>query len=118
MGYYTYYSMSMKNIKDRAEFEDIISKIKEYKLFEYCIFDKQCYYDFSHDGEIGGGDEAKWYDHEQDMRAISTFFPDVVFCLHGEGEDRDDLWNKYFKNGEMEACYARIEYDTPVNIEW
>jgi hypothetical protein len=56
-------------------------------------------------------DEAKWYNHEKDMVRLSLKFPDVVFELRGEGEENDDMWYKYFKNGKMQSCYAKITYD-------
>ncbi|PGO60572.1 hypothetical protein [Priestia megaterium] len=56
-------------------------------------------------------DETKWYDHEEDMVRLSLKFPDVVFELRGEGEENDDMWYKYFKNGKIQKCYAKITYD-------
>jgi len=54
------------------------------------------------------GDSCKWYDHEQDMRAISLKFPDVTFKLYGDGEEQGDLWHKYFRNGKMQECRAVV----------
>lgn len=67
-----------------------------------------------YDGEIGqalaDGEDMKWYDHETDLRKISTQFPDVVFHLHGVGEDYGDIWEKHFCNGKMQVCKARITF--------
>lgn len=54
---------------------------------------------------------AKWCDHEKDMKEISKSFPDVLFQLEGHGEDLDDLWVKYFKNGMMQVCKAQIIFE-------
>ena len=42
------------------------------------------------------------------MRDLSKEFPDVVFKLHGEGEDNEDIWDKYFMNGKMQSCPAQM----------
>lgn len=52
--------------------------------------------------------ESSWTDHERDMKGLSYEIYDVVFCLHGEGEDRSDVWDKYFLNGKMQRCYATM----------
>lgn len=58
-------------------------------------------------------ESCKWYDHDKDMKALSLRFQDVVFMLHGEGEEEEDKWNKYYLNGQVQACQAKItiEYE-------
>lgn len=46
-----------------------------------------------------GGVTWKWYDFAKDMAAVSQAFPDVVFALEGEGEERGDKWTAKFYNG-------------------
>ena len=58
-------------------------------------------------------DSMKWYDHDKDMLALSKAFPNIVFVLTGEGEERDDNWISYYKNGQMETCRGTIVYDEP-----
>lgn len=58
----------------------------------------------------------KWYDHDEDMLALSKAFPNIVFVLTGEGEDRDDNWISYYKNGQIEVCHGRIVYDEPRSV--
>ena len=41
----------------------------------------------------------------------------MVFVLSGEGEDREDMWISYYKNGEMERCPAQIIFTRPT-AEW
>lgn len=57
------------------------------------------------------GDSCKWYRHEIDMKAFSTLFPNLIFRLTGEGEDPGDIWKKYFKDGKVQVCHAKITYD-------
>jgi hypothetical protein len=59
----------------------------------------------------GDADSCKWYGNEKDMKVVSKAFPDIVFKLQGEGEEPGDMWIKYFKNGKMQKCHAKIEYD-------
>src|SRR5271167_3366834 len=60
------------------------------------------------------GDSIKWYDHKDEMIALSKRFPDTLFTLYGDGEESRDLWVKYFKNGKMQSYEAEIIYP-PVN---
>ena len=120
MGYYTRYSMEIQDIDDKG--------YDSYKIAKYML-DKQeesdQFYAFKYqlkdfvettDPELGtsyalyleDSDEVKWYDNEEEMRKLSKEFPDVLFKLHGEGEDNEDIWDKYFMNGKMQYCPAEI----------
>lgn len=58
---------------------------------------------------ISGSDEMKWYQHEEDMKVLSAKYPDVLFTLHGEGEEACDVWVKYFKGGLMQVSKVAVE---------
>ena len=47
------------------------------------------------DGEFV--DDAKWYDHVHDLRALSVRYPEVLITLVGIGESIRDVWCKHFK---------------------
>lgn len=124
MGYYTYYTMEARGIKGKEEFDAILDAMKDQHLLydhdynEYGIFTKvESDYDF-HIAFFNSDDEAKWYDNSYDMMKFSRLFPDVTFRLSGDGEDRDDSWHKYFHNGEIEECRAKIIFPSPERIEW
>ena len=63
------------------------------------------------DDDGSSADSVTWYNHEQDIRELSLAYPDYVFTLYGDGDDSEDMWYKHFKNGKMQACYAKITYD-------
>ena len=113
MGYYTYYSMSAQNIKSYEEYKSILEVVGHFEIFY-----KSDYDDNIHEAEFYTYDECKWYDHTADMKNISRLFPNVVFKLHGEGEDRDDIWDAYYQNGFIEVCPAEIVYPKPKTIKW
>ena len=55
--------------------------------------------------------EGKWYEFEKDCRLVSEKFPDDVIKLEGVGEEQDDQWVAYFKNGKMQMCRAIITFE-------
>lgn len=117
MGYYTRYDMSVYegnyNAHDIARF--MLEKNNEcdaYYAFKYDL--KNLLEDIDDKNGIANAlslesvAECKWYEHEKEMRELSKEFPDVVFKLHGEGEDNGDIWIKYFTNGKMQYCPAEM----------
>ena len=55
--------------------------------------------------------DVKWYDWEDDMRAVSKRFPGHLISLYGNGEEDGDIWRAYFANGKMQHCQAKITFD-------
>lgn len=116
MGYYTEYSLKVRNISS-ADNEKLMDILKEKDLIGYVFWDS--YYDEHHDeAEFSSYEEQKWYDYETDMDEISKKFPNAVFELSGEGEEYGDYWHEYFKNGRHECCRGEIVYETPKEIQW
>lgn len=60
---------------------------------------------------------AKWYDMEADLCAISKEFPDVMFIICGNGEGFDDLWREWWQNGKWEYHKAEIAPFNPNEME-
>lgn len=119
MGYYTYYSMEARKIKDKDEFNAIVEEMTELELYgDNGIFCESEYYEHDHEASFRVCDAAKWYDYTYDMMKFSKIFPNVVFKLHGDGEERDDMWDEYYHNGKVEECRAQITYPKPCSIEW
>lgn len=82
----------------KYEIEDFVKNEKQSQKIRY-------------DLSLDSDEVYKWYDNENDMLLLSKEFPDVLFKLHGEGEDNEDIWNKYFMNGKMQYCPAKIVYE-------
>ena len=61
---------------------------------------------------ITAEDDAKWYDHTLDMRNISKHWPDVLFALHGIGEENGDMWVEYHWNGKVQT-ETQPEWEPP-----
>jgi hypothetical protein len=57
--------------------------------------------------------QVSWQEEEYDkvMKEISKEYPNVIFELSGEGEERGDIWKNYYVNGKIQKCQARIVFD-------
>lgn len=102
MGYYTDYDLEVVDCAD-LEFDDVEAAALE--------IDTDYGEELVNQLLQGNGYNCKWYDHEKDMRTLSLKCPDVLFRLKGHGEEEGDQWVKYFKNGLMQECRAKITYD-------
>ena len=122
MGYYTYYSMVARNIKNKEQYDQIIAEMIKMELYTDTnhsgVFNYGEFFEYDHEAIFNAYEESKWYDHTYAMVKLSKLFPEVTFKLHGEGEEKEDLWDEYFHNGAAEECRAKIIYPTPVEIEW
>ena len=122
MGYYTYYTMEARNIKTKERYDELIAEMVKMELYSTedssGVFDASNYDEIYHSAGFDAYDETKWYDHTYDMVKLSKLFPEITFKLHGDGEEKEDMWNEYFHNGKSEECPARIIYETPCEIEW
>lgn len=54
--------------------------------------------------------DISWSEHEKDMIKYSKKHPEVTFELIGEGQEREDMWKKFFTNGKVEVHRAEIQY--------
>lgn len=68
--------------------------------------------DFVND-DLFGGDTAKWYGWETDIKALSAKYPALLFSLEGEGEEAGDIWKAWARNGKSVSVQARIVFDEP-----
>lgn len=111
MGYYTTFRLSVRNGEVTEEMQTKLKEIMQTKLKEIKSDD---FTGYDMEDLIEGEYEAKWYDWKEDLIKLSKAFPTEVFELSGEGEEREDMWRAYFKNGKVQIEKAEIrigEYD-------
>ena len=110
MGYYTTYilevDMDTVDLDQKRSLEGDIKSISDYYPF--------------HRYQIGytlETDPIKWYSHNTDMLKLSSKYPLVEFILEGYGEERDDVWRKYYKNGKVKRIEPQIIWPNREEIE-
>jgi hypothetical protein len=118
MSYTTYYHLS---------WESKATPPADKKLLDVCIaeymerpgeedFHSNIWWALETDGTAR--DWCKWYNHTDEMLAMSKAFPDVLFTLSGEGEENGDLWKKYYLNGQYQEDKAEIVYKGLDTTKW
>jgi antitoxin component YwqK of YwqJK toxin-antitoxin module len=101
VGYSTTFTLSILDGEGDKTISEILEIVEgEFEGLGYAV---------DENGETSEG--VNWYNHEADMHFLSKEFPDEVFVLHGEGEENDDIWYKYFKNGKKQVCHAKVTFD-------
>lgn len=117
MGYYTQHNLEVRNVKSEEEFDKLreamfLHDCPSHSIIGYAL-DSGYYSPNGKTADFYSYGECKWYDHEVDMLRISREFPDMVFCLHCEGEESGDLWDDYYRNGMRSLCQAEVVYPDP-----
>jgi hypothetical protein len=89
MGYYTRYTLTTYSTNEKTYNGDIenliendLATISGYEI----TIDKIT-------------DDIKWYKHDENMCTLSKKYPNICFCLEGEGEENGDTWKLYYVNG-------------------
>lgn len=88
MGYYSEYQ-----IEASEEIIKALSEVSGYRLYS-------------------SNDEIKWYDWEEDCRAVSKMFPDETIEVARIGEEFPDMEIGYFRNGVGWVGSAEIHWPT------
>lgn len=104
MEYLTYYEVGVVNTKtNEAVSEEILKEMGTYLATHSEWFEPN-------DADVLPAmlemDSMTWYDWEHDMGELSHQYPDYGFTLSGIGEDVDDRWMAYIKDGcvQFEEC--------------
>ena len=98
MGYYTQYAIKVDN--QELDIDEIQKEIEEISGYENS-FDNDSTEIFS-DGSI------KWYESTEDMKKVSTKYPNTLFTVKGKGEESGDIWSEYHKNGKVHKAKTQI----------
>lgn len=110
MGYYTYFNLVVEN-EDKFSKEELIKASRALAeitdIVEPSYIKDDTNYPFCWVSE----DSMKWYDFESDMMKLGELFPEMIFVLYGEGEEKDDIWRLYIKGKEAEFQTAHIYFD-------
>lgn len=115
MGYYTEYTLTMRNFLQndtpgaytltkvsKDVFFDIAKYITTHVFEDLLSFEDACCFEGC----------CKWYEHDKDMCSLSMKFPNILFELAGNGEEPYDSWKAYYLNGCKQYCPATIKFDT------
>lgn len=98
MGYKTQYSLKYRFLAHRERFE---------KVFLDEIEEK---YECAYEALMGDEEPMKWYSHERELKKLSEKYPMVVLTLEGYGEEKYDMWVKYFCAGKIQVEEAVISF--------
>lgn len=105
MGYRTYYNLAITNSEQEPVSDEYSEKIiadlrwEEHSDVWYAI------------GEDGNSQQdTTWNDIDTDMKTFSLKYPDNIFEISGQGDESDDLWSTYYKNGKMQHCSVEFIY--------
>lgn len=117
MGYYTYYTLNMKSTDNTPIDYEAINRafIHIYDgVFENSTLEdkwvKETIKSYNFINSYYFEESQKWYEFNEDMLKLSKMFPNVAFCLCGEGEDRDDNWRTVYINGSASSSHGKIVY--------
>lgn len=106
MGYYTDYEVTVTGPSDAM------------REFEEAAEDGETTIDDVSFSYIIKGMEfnAKWYNYDKDMLAVSKRFPELLFVVEANGESSGDIWRAYFRNGkqkriEPEMNWPEVDFD-------
>lgn len=112
MGYYTHFKIVLGNVEQENK-KQIIEDLEKYcpglvSLLK-CEFREGYEYDdiTAKQGEYIYG---KWYNFEEEMTELSKHYPNLNITIQGSGEEVEDNWKMYIKEGKTE--HHRAEFPT------
>ena len=99
MAYYTNFMLTVEAADENGK---AIGQITDENLLDELDqeLDKMNVFQGRQDDSTWFALDQRWYYSEEDMLLLSKRFPSMVFHLHGEGENAEDLWNAHYWNGK------------------
>ena len=96
MGYYTYYDLRLIGASADDE-QKIVERLREMGIIGYALHE-----------DLSCAGEATWYSQDEDIAKLSVEFPHVHFIMVGEGDEREDVWERHYLNGMTQELHAEI----------
>jgi len=118
MGYYTDFNLTAVLDIDTQDYvdDDVTKQLKALGRFLNSSITRNENYDdkmFAHRWwailELIENDyvNATWYTEEKNMKEFSTYFPEYVFVIDGDGEESGDVWQTAYHNGKENTEYVK-----------
>jgi len=101
MGYYTNYTVETDSDSRQAAIDAAADLIERSK------------YGVDLTGATNFEVEAKWYEWEEDVSAVSKDHPGVIFYIYGKGEESGDIWKAWAHNGTVFQSQAEMTFHEP-----
>lgn len=102
MGYYSNYQLTISRMDgipaSDYEFDEFTEALVDLSGYSFIAIDHTLY------------DECKWYNHKEDLLALSKKFPQLFLTLYCQGED-GMLWGYYINNGSYQYVKGEIMYE-------
>lgn len=102
MGYYTRFNLNIEPVKG-----SIITEEQRKQLsidFANLLGEREAFKDLT----SGWCPEWKWYGYHEDMMQLATHFPNILFTLEGDGEDREDWWIEQYCGDIYQRSEAEV----------
>jgi len=103
MGYYTKFKLHMNHMPEGHTVHNSEDEFMRIKLELEAITSYQ-FHEHRTTPHVLDLDEAKWYDHGENMKALSKKWPKILFQLDGDGEESGDVWREYWLDGKVQAA--------------
>jgi hypothetical protein len=104
MGYYTDHKISI--LDGDVDIDDLAQRLEDMTGYHVEVAHKDAVL----------LQEAKWYECEEDMKALSRDNPHIIFLVEGEGEENGDIWRAFVKDGQW--SYQKVQYTWPDPPDW